>query len=247
MYPLSEAKYILDLGCGPGQIISQIIKDYGSKLPRSVRIMAADVSPNMIRQVQLRRALEVERDAHSMWGTVDDVVCDAQDLSAMSDDSFSHITAGLVLFLLPKPQKALTECLRVLNSEHGGGVLAATCWPHSDWQDLMKLLVQVCPDKPAYEVPREWQTVDSVRNELEEAGFREVTVNQTEVYVGYDDPAQVYHWLIRGIPYLIRHTADLGPVQLEDLKRIMIRHLNRLYGSDGGRMVGTVIVTSGKK
>jgi hypothetical protein len=121
----------------------------------------------------------------------------------MLDDSFSHITAGLVLFLLPKPQEALSDCLRVLSREHGGGVLAASCWSHSDWQDLMKLLVQVCPDKPAYEVPQEWQTVDGVRHELEKAGFREVTVDQTKVYVDYDDPVQVYHWLITSIPYLI--------------------------------------------
>ena len=68
LYPLSKANHILDLGCGPGQIISVIIQDYGSKLPQSVRILAADVSPDMIRQVQLRRALEVKRDAQNQCG-----------------------------------------------------------------------------------------------------------------------------------------------------------------------------------
>ena len=135
----------------------------------------------------------------------------------------------------------------MLSHEHGGGVLATSCWPHSDWQDLMKLLVRVVPDKPAYEVPREWQTVDGVRRELEEAGFREVKVDQTTVYVDYDNPAEVYHWLTTSIPYLIRHTADLGLVHLEDLKHAMFRHLTRLYGSGGGRMVGTTIVASGRK
>ena len=218
-----------------------------AQLPQSVRILAADVSPDMIRQVQLRRALEVKRDAQSMWGRLDDIICDAQDLSAILDDSFSHITAGLVLFLLPNPQEALKECLRVLSREHGGGVLAASCWPHSDWQDMMKLLVHVCPDKPAYEVPQEWQTANSVRHELEMAGFREVAVEKTKMYVDYEDPVQIYHQLITSIPYLIRHTAGLGPAQLDELKNVMTRHIIQLYGAGGVRMVGTTIVATGRK
>ncbi|CAF9918671.1 hypothetical protein IMSHALPRED_004372 [Imshaugia aleurites] len=75
----------------------------------------------------------------------------------------------------------------------------------------------------------------------------ERSVDRTEVYVDYDDPAQVYHWLITRNPYLVRHKAGLGIVQLEDLKQAMMRHLDRLYGSGGGRMVATTIVASGRK
>lgn len=243
-HPLSKATRILDLGCGPGSVTSQIIKDHGSSLNSSVTITASDISPEMISQVEAQRSKQLQDDPESLWKRVTTVASDAQDLAVLKDDQYSHIAAGLVLFLLPEPQKALAECHKHLTP---GGTLTASCWPHSEWQDLMKLLGKVCPDKPPYSVPEAWSTIESVRGELEEASFTDIYADQKEIAVEYQDPRQVCDWFMTNIPYFVRNTADLGAEKKQEVHDAMLHELTEKNGQGSGRMVGACIVATGKK
>jgi SAM-dependent methyltransferase len=40
LYPLSETTSFLDVGCGPGQVTDVLVKEYGSRLPDSAKLIA---------------------------------------------------------------------------------------------------------------------------------------------------------------------------------------------------------------
>lgn len=113
---ITPASYILDNACGPG-IVSAEIK----ALHPDAKIMAADLSPAMIAEVQARIKSEA-------WKDVSTDVLDARDLSALKDGMFSHVFMNLGL---PAPRereesiRAVREVARVLKV---GGVALFSTW-----------------------------------------------------------------------------------------------------------------------
>ena len=92
--PLNYATRILDLGCGPGILTSELIESYANSLPQDVKIVALDSAPQMIKQVS-----EIKRDSAGRWDNVEAIADDAHDLSSIPGDRYSHILAGLVLLV----------------------------------------------------------------------------------------------------------------------------------------------------
>ena len=94
LLPFSEATGILDNGCGPGPIMSRMLKDY--QIPKSCSLTCSDFSEGMIKQVQQTKDGAVKADSSSPWSRVETVVQDATDLKSIEDLSKSHVTAGWV-------------------------------------------------------------------------------------------------------------------------------------------------------
>lgn len=94
IWPLSKAEGILDNGCGPGPIMSRILKDY--KLPESCSLTCSDFSDGMITAVNKKKSEAIGADSKSPWSRVETVVQNAMDLDKIQDSSKSHITAGWV-------------------------------------------------------------------------------------------------------------------------------------------------------
>jgi ubiquinone/menaquinone biosynthesis C-methylase UbiE len=114
--PITSSSYILDNSCGPG-IVSEQIK----LLHPDTKIMAADLAPEMIDQVQ--QAIKAND-----WSSMQTEILDIRDLSILKDDSFTYVITN---FGLPFPAdlgsgpKITKEMFRILKM---GGVALISTW-----------------------------------------------------------------------------------------------------------------------
>jgi ubiquinone/menaquinone biosynthesis C-methylase UbiE len=196
VWPFSKAEGILDNGCGPGPIMSRILKDY--KIPDSAALTCSDFSEGMINAVEKKKASEIEEDGKSPWNRVETVVQNAMDLDKIQSSSKSHITAGWVYFMTPDPQKCLAESKRVLKD---GGVLACSSWHDSEWLQLMNLLPKVRPDKKMPEIPENWKNAGPMKAELEKAGFRDVEAHEVHVEMTVDKMEPFVDFVLEKMPH----------------------------------------------
>lgn len=105
-FDIGRFKSILDVGSGSGQILRHVLRQTGD----DVRIVACDLSPNMLHRARLR--LKSDRPQF--------VAADMKNLP-FADASFDCITCGWVIEHLPDPRPGLREMLRVL--QPGGSLL----------------------------------------------------------------------------------------------------------------------------
>ena len=127
----------MDLGCGYGDIVDEVIRTYGPQIPKDARIIAADTSPGMIELVRKRQTKD------STWAKVEPTVCNAMELSTHADNSLSHIMSGFTIFILPDPRKGLAEALRVLQP---GGVFAYSIMAETAWSSVFLKFLEVRPE-----------------------------------------------------------------------------------------------------
>lgn len=92
--PFSEAAAILDIGCGPGTVMSRILLDYD--IPYSCELIGCDLGPATIAKVEQKK--ESICDLSSPWKRIDTFVQNAMDLEDIKDSSVTHVTAGFVRF-----------------------------------------------------------------------------------------------------------------------------------------------------
>lgn len=242
-WPFAKATGILDSGCGPGPITDQLITSYGAQLPRDVRIVDSDFSEAMIEQVHKTKTTGLAN-GESLWENVEAVVLDAQALVGVENGSMSHVLAGMVYFMLPKPAKALNESLRVLDD---GGVLTCSSFQDAEWIDLMSLISEVRPDKTVPQVSKAWSTVSGLTRELENAGFREVEVHRVETFMGFESHKQIVNFLVTKLPHMRLLTSDMEQREVAMLERIMAERLKKIHPEEPGKMRGTVLVAFGQK
>ena len=105
-FDIGRFRSILDVGSGSGQILRHVLRQSGD----DVRIVACDLSPNMLHRARLR--LKSDRPQF--------VAADMKNLP-FADESFDCITCGWVIEHLPDPRPGLREMLRVL--QPGGSLL----------------------------------------------------------------------------------------------------------------------------
>ena len=245
-YPFSSALTVLDIGCGTGQVMSEVLKAHGSELPSSSRLVASDLSPGMIEQVQIRKAAEIEK-GNTSWSKAETVVCNATDLSKFPDSSVSHALAGFVLFMVPQPRTALKEIQRVLTNQNGGGFFALSSWLGSEWLDLMSFSNKVRPDKPILQMLPPWNTIEGVRGELEATGFRDIDVHLVETFWPFDDYDEIARYILTQFPGMSKMTADMSREELENVRDLMVKHIIAKHPSVPGRLTGTAIIGLGRK
>lgn len=245
-YPFSSALTILDIGCGPGQITNEVLKSHGSELPSSARLVANDLSPGMIEQVDKRKAEEIEK-GNSDWSKVETMTCNATDLSAFPDKSVSHAMAGFVLFMVPQARTALEEVRRVLTDENGGGIFQVSSWEGSEWQELMGFPGKVRPDRVMPQMPATWRTVEGVRAELETTGFKDVEVHKTEAYMPFESYDEVARFILTKFPIMGKMTAEFTQEELHKTRDLMVDYIKSKHPSSPGKLVGTAIIGVGRK
>ena len=157
MLPLAEARHILDVGTGTGELF----QDLSQRAPRA-RIVGFDRAAGMLRIAQARCA-----------GLL--AAMDAQHL-AFRDASFDLAVCIFVLFHLPDPIRALRELRRVLQD---GGRIAAVTWGvdfvtpgAAIWRDVLDA-AGAAPDPrdPSIQQHARMDTEAKLGALLEEAGF----------------------------------------------------------------------------
>ena len=245
-YPFISATTVVDIGCGPGQLTNAVVESYGSELGPNARLVALDISPGVIEQVQKRKADEVQK-RNLCWDKVETLVSNANDLSAFADGSVSHALAGFLLFTIPEPHKVLQEIQRVLTAQSGGGVVAVSSLESSEWQDLMEFPRKIRSDKTLPVLPAVWRTEEGVRSELEEFGFRDVKVFKTESYMPFENYDEVARFILTKFPIMAKITADMTSEELGKVRDLMVEHIRASHPVLPGRLVGTAIIGIGRK
>ena len=138
IWSFSKANAIFDNGCGTGPIISHILERYGGELPESTTILAGDFSDPMLEPLRKKKATNTQTPG-DVWDRLEIRNLDAHDLSGVPDNSVSHVTGGMVYFLLPDPRKALKETHRVLCP---GGIVATSNGRTSQHVDALSRAVE---------------------------------------------------------------------------------------------------------
>ncbi|KAK4507858.1 hypothetical protein PRZ48_001593 [Zasmidium cellare] len=244
LHPFSKAIGVHDNGCGPGPIISRVIQDYGSQLPKDCVLSASDFSPAMIEQVEGTKKEEVEKDAGSLWGRVETSVLDAMDLKGIPDDSRSHITAGWVYFMTPDPQKCLSESKRVLATD---GVLGCSSWKGSQWLEIMRLVEVIKPERKMMEIPKAWMEKEGIKGELEKAGFTDVESREVEVEMTIEEYEPFLDLMTSKMPHMIAITKDYSEEEMKRLRDMMLAKLKEYSPTLPGKLYGTSLVAFGRK
>lgn len=148
---IAETDSVLECACGTGAITEEIAK-------KAQKVLATDFAEGM-----LKRASKKCRKYSNVSFRQEDIT----DIKS-SDNSFDKVVAGNVIHLLPEPEKALNELLRVVKP--GGKVIIPT------YINMLKkssgIAVNVIK-KMGADFKRQFN-LDSYKEFFEEKGFKDV-------------------------------------------------------------------------
>ncbi|KAI0542844.1 S-adenosyl-L-methionine-dependent methyltransferase [Xylaria digitata] len=244
--PFAAATAILDTGCGVAQVLGSLLGTYGTSLPAETRLVAADLSPGMVSMVDRRRATEISA-GNAIWTRVETAVWDAQNLATagVPNETFSHVTAGLVLFMVERPQDVLAETRRVLCN---GGLFGMTSFRSAGWMDLIEeALDAVKPGSRLPPVPTVWSSTESIARQLEDAGFHDVTTDEVKTYYEFEDPEAMTRFNVANIPSVKMVTADFSAEEKEKVIQWMLKWFTERFPNGKGKLEGIAIVATGRK
>jgi ubiquinone/menaquinone biosynthesis C-methylase UbiE len=206
---------LLDLATGTGGVALAAAR-------QGAEVVAVDFSPGMVGFLAARAS------GNGVKG-VSARVMDGQNL----DLPTAHFDAACSVFgvmFFPDYRAGLTELLRVLKP---GGRVAVAVWQSPSrmghlavWERAIR---SVYTDASAFPRPTAWlrmDTPDGLRREVEEAGFRDVTV--TPVAHPWDVPSA--QWFVDNFDTSRAFCDRLGPGSRDRLREAVLAELRAEYG-----------------
>ncbi|KAK2809538.1 hypothetical protein FQN50_003806 [Emmonsiellopsis sp. PD_5] len=245
--PFSKASGILEVGCGGGQLVTDILEKHSTALPENARIIASDFVEGMVNiVVDLKKSRISQGDA--VWNRLEPVVIDAMDLSRFGDGSFSHVLGGLVYGNLPDPAKGLNEAHRVL--EHSG-IVGLTSILSAEWMDLFSAINEIRPDLPptpkVKTIAPTWCEAQQVRGHLEKAGFRDVSVHEFPVVWKFDTYDKARADLFDALPFVGTWFEKMTEEEIEKTKDRAVERMKEMYPTEPNALRGTAVLAIGRK
>lgn len=181
MPPIKNESW-LDIGCGRGAVIDQIVVPIGS----AGKILGTDISPGMLEQLQ-------KHIVQNQYSTVTLKVDDAQNPD-LETQNFDTISSSLVLFFLPDPQRALEQWLHLLTP---GGRIGVTTFAKQDprWSQVDSVLqpfkTSVLKDARTSGASGPFESDQGMEDLLSSAGFGKVRTITDRITVRFNSPS---HW-----------------------------------------------------
>jgi SAM-dependent methyltransferase len=198
----------------------------------------------MIDVVKDRKKEEASK-GNSLWSNVETNIWNAENLTEAADESFSHVTAGLLLFMTAKPQCVLQETLRVLKP---GGVFAMSSFKSVEWMDFIEEhLAIVKPGSKLGTIPEAWASTSAVERELERTGFKRVETEEVQVWYEFDDAEAMTRFNMNIIPSVKMVTAGWKEEEIEGAINLQIEELEKRFPDGKGRLGGVALVGFGTK
>ena len=162
---------VLDVGCGAGQSVLQLADRVGP----GGRVTGVDIAPPLL-EVARRRAVGRRQ--------VDFIECDALKL-ALPEHSFDCVFSRFGVMAFPDPVAAFSNFKRMMRA---AGRLAFVCWRSLDENELDWLPLRAAGLEGSHD-PTPFSFADSVsiRATLEQAGFRQITIEAHDERVSSGD------------------------------------------------------------
>ena len=241
--PFADATGILDNGCGAGGIISHILDEYGSEIPESATLLAADYSAAMLEKVDEVKGVKISS-GHKIWGRLETKNLDAHDMSAIADGSLSHITGGHVYFLLFDPRKALKEAHRVLRP---GGALAVSSGKSGQHIDVLQDAVEtIRPGTQLRMLSEPWKSEVGAKGELEATGFTDVQTFAVDSEVKYGSHSEFARMLLL-MPVMKNVTEGYDEQEKERLHAEVVKNLHAVNPAEPGALTGSSVVAVARR
>jgi ubiquinone/menaquinone biosynthesis C-methylase UbiE len=204
---------VLDVACGPGTL-SLLIRD------RAAEIDAVDFSPGMLacfnREIAGRGIANIT--THLMDGQALD----------FGDDTFDFGFSIFGLMFFPDRLKGFRELHRTLKP---GGRAAVTSWAPVEQSPLMQLMfgaIQTAfPKKPQSDSTKilNLEDPEQFRNEMEAAGFADVTITPFDGSWPIDDVEAALDSMVRGGAPLAMLKSSMPNAAWQEKRAIMLAHL----------------------
>jgi ubiquinone/menaquinone biosynthesis C-methylase UbiE len=192
------------------------------------QVLATDFAPGMVARLRERIA------AGGLTGITADVM-DGQAL-AVPDASFDAGVSVLGLIFFPDIRKGIEELRRVLRP---GGRAAIVCWGDvRDFQLLtpvMQAIRKVVPEFQPPSTPPVWARLagsDSLRHEMETAGFRGVRITTLTRTLKIESPEAFWADFTRSAPPLAYLFEQIGPDRTAAVGRLYLESLVAGSGDD---------------
>lgn len=174
---INSSSMIHDNAAGPGTATQALIT-YVSSKNLSPTIIATDYASGMVKALEDIKADAMKKE--SKWDNVQPRVCNSADLSAFSDNYFTHSINNFSLFTMTNPVKCLSETYRTLKP---GGTAVVLLWKRYAVQDLLADAQDIIKGEgyaAANAVPvngPQYYEEGVVENQMAEAGFAKEKMN----------------------------------------------------------------------
>ena len=218
---VAEGQRVLDVGCGPGALTSELVARVGA-----ARVTAVDPSEGFVEAARDRlpgvRVEQALRRAPTVRRT----------------DSFDAALAQLVVHFMSDPVAGLAEMARVTRRD---GVVAACVWdlaggraPVSVYWDAARDLDHDVSDESGLAGAREGHLEEL----LAAAGLRELESAPLTVHVQYADFDEWWEPYTLGVGPAGQHAAGLDPESLTEMREACRRRLPGRSVRDRGARLG---------
>ncbi|KAJ3493084.1 hypothetical protein NLG97_g4969 [Lecanicillium saksenae] len=245
-----EPVRLLDNAAGAGVMSQEVQRTLPRVTLQAGSILATDFSEALVKIMEDRIKTEG-------WINTEARIADAQD-TKLPESSFTHVSILLGLHIIPNPDAAVKEAMRVLQP---GGVFGATTFPeHKEnkfWFADVQSAFAAMPFEAPYpdQMPMQmhksgtWYDPDWVEKHLQELGLKDVkvTVETDSYYIDSADAFLDHFGMMLGFVIKMLWTEEQQAAHpVEEVKELLHKHLVEKYNGGGWEVKWDIIYMTGR-
>ncbi|KGQ06508.1 Ubiquinone/menaquinone biosynthesis methyltransfera se ubiE [Beauveria bassiana D1-5] len=242
---------LLDNAAGAGVMAQEVNKVLPRTTLQAGSILATDMAEGLVGIMQ-------ERIKTEGWINTEARVADAQD-TKLPDNTYSHVSILLGLHIIPDPDAAVKEAIRVL--QPGGIFGATTIPPHNQnnkfWFADVETAFAAMPFDAPYPSPMPtqmhasgaWYDAAWVATHLQALGLRDVRVAvQRDAYYikDADEFLDMFGMMLGFVMKMFWSEAQRAAHPVEEVRELLREHLVEKYGGKGWEVKWDVLYMTGR-